>query len=74
MEVLLECSYIYMERSQWEIWNRLVCRKDSFLTAYHSKYGGVVQGMKQTYLYLWYPLFQIQWLCFMSCVSFHDIY
>jgi hypothetical protein len=22
---------------------------------------GVGQGMKQTYLYLWYPLFQAQW-------------
>jgi hypothetical protein len=33
----------------------------SFLTDPHSRFRGVGQGMKQTYLYLWYPLFQAQW-------------
>jgi hypothetical protein len=37
------------------------CRKVSFLTAPHCRFRGVGQGMKQTYLYLWYPLFQAQW-------------
>jgi hypothetical protein len=27
----------------------------------HCQFRGVCQGMKQTYLYLWYPLFQAQW-------------
>jgi len=27
----------------------------------HCPFRGVGQGMKQTYLYLWYPLFQAQW-------------
>jgi hypothetical protein len=35
--------------------------KVSFLTAPHCQFRGVGQGMKQTYLYLWYPLFQAQW-------------
>jgi hypothetical protein len=30
----------------------------SFLTAPHCQFLGVDKGMKQTYLYLWYPLFQ----------------
>jgi len=42
-----------MESSQWEYGNHLFCRKVSFLAA--------PQGMKQTYLYLWYLLFQAQW-------------
>jgi hypothetical protein len=29
----------------------------SFLTAPHCQFRGVGQGMKQIYLYLWYPLF-----------------
>jgi hypothetical protein len=33
----------------------------SFLTAPHCQFRGVGQGMKQTYLYLWYPLFQARW-------------
>jgi hypothetical protein len=33
----------------------------SFLTDPHRRFRGVGQGMKQTYLYLWYPLFQAQW-------------
>ena len=33
----------------------------SFLTTPHCQLRGVGQGMKQTYLYLWYPLFQVQW-------------
>jgi hypothetical protein len=32
-----------------------------FLTAPHCQFRGAGQGMKQTYLYLWYPLFQAQW-------------
>jgi hypothetical protein len=31
------------------------------ISGYELKFGGVVQGMTQTYLYLWYPLFQAQW-------------
>ena len=38
-----------------------LCKKVSFLTASHYRCRGVGQGMKQTYLYLWYPLFQAQW-------------
>jgi hypothetical protein len=50
-----------MESSQWENWNHLFCRKVSFLAAPHSQFRGVCQGMKQTYPYLWYPLFQAKW-------------
>jgi aspartyl/asparaginyl beta-hydroxylase (cupin superfamily) len=50
-----------MESSQWENLNRLFCRNVSFLTAPHCQFRDVCQGMKQTYLYLWYPLFQAQW-------------
>jgi hypothetical protein len=32
-----------------------------FLTALHCQFRGVGQGLKQTYMYLWYPLFQDQW-------------
>jgi hypothetical protein len=32
----------------------------SFLTATHCQFRGAGQGMKQTYPYLWYPLFQAQ--------------
>jgi hypothetical protein len=35
---------------QWEHWNNLFCQ-----------FRVVGQGMEQTYLYLWYPLFQAQW-------------
>jgi hypothetical protein len=34
------------------------CRKVSFLIDPHCRFRDVGQGMKQTYLYLWYPLFQ----------------
>ena len=61
MSVLLECCYIWIDSSQWENWNHLFCRTVSFLTAPHCQFRGVGQGMKQTYLYLWYPLFQAQW-------------
>ena len=37
-----------------------LCRKVPFLTATHCLFRGVGQDMKQTYLYLWYPLFQVQ--------------
>ena len=51
-----------MESSQWEnLRNHLFCRKVSFLTAPHCQFRGVGQGLKQTYMYLWYPLFQAQW-------------
>jgi hypothetical protein len=50
-----------MESSQWKNWNNLLCRKFSFLSAPHCPFWSVGQGMKQTYLYLWYPLFQAQW-------------
>jgi hypothetical protein len=33
----------------------------SFLTDPHCRFLGVGQGMKQTYVYMWYPLFQAQW-------------
>ena len=46
---------------KWENLNNLFCRKVSFLTAPHCQFQGVGQGMKQTYLYLWYSLFQAQW-------------
>ena len=36
-------------------------RKVSFLTDPNCQFRGVGQGIKQTYLYLWYPLFQAQW-------------
>jgi hypothetical protein len=35
--------------------------KIQLTTAPHCQFRGVGQGMKQTYLYLWYPLFQAQW-------------
>ena len=38
----------------------LFCRKVSFLTAPHCQFRGVGKGMKQTYLYLWYSVFQAQ--------------
>jgi hypothetical protein len=41
--------------------NHLFCRNVSFLTSPHCQYQGLGQGMMQTYLYLWYPLFQAQW-------------
>ena len=51
-----------MEISQWGNLNHLFCRKVSFLTAPHCQFRGVGQGIKDTYLYLWYPLFQAQWI------------
>jgi hypothetical protein len=41
--------------------NHLFCRKVVFLTAPHCQFRRVVQDMTQTYLDLWYPLFQTQW-------------
>jgi hypothetical protein len=43
---------------KWKV--HLFCRKVSFLTDPHCRFRGLGQGMKQTYLYLWYPLFQAQ--------------
>ena len=34
--------------------------KNSLLTGPHCQFLGVGQGMKQTYLYLWYALFQTE--------------
>jgi hypothetical protein len=42
---------------KWESLNNLFCRNVSFLTAPHCQFRGVGQGMKHTYLYLWYPFF-----------------
>ena len=38
-----------------------LCCKVPFLTAPNCLFRGVGQDMKQTYLYLWYPLFQVQY-------------
>ena len=38
-----------------------LCCKVPFLTAPTCLFRGVGQDMKQTYLYLWYPLFQVQY-------------
>jgi hypothetical protein len=55
-----------MESSQWENWNHLLCRKVLFLATPHCQY----RGMRQTYLYLWYPmrLADIGWI-----VDYHYI-
>jgi hypothetical protein len=45
-----------MERSQWENQNHLFCRKVSFLTDSNFQFQGVDQGMRYTYLYMWYSL------------------
>jgi hypothetical protein len=42
-------------------WNHLFCRNVSLLTAPYCQCWGVGQGMQETYLCLWYPLFQAQW-------------
>ena len=44
-----------MENSQWENLNHLFCFKGLFLT---KNLRDVGQGLEQTYLYLWYSLFQ----------------
>ena len=44
-----------MKNSQWENLNHLFCFKGLFLT---KNLRGVGQGLEQTYLYLWYSLFQ----------------
>jgi hypothetical protein len=50
----------------------LFCRKVSFLTDPHCRCRVVSQGMKQTYLYLWHPLFQAQWdICDQQNVFFN---
>jgi hypothetical protein len=57
-------QYLKMEEEKkihlWENLNRLFYRKVSFLTGPHCQFSDVDQGMKKTYLYLWYPLFQAQ--------------
>jgi hypothetical protein len=44
----------------------ILCRIFSFFIAPHCQVRGVGHGIKQTYLYMWYPLFQAQfwWTCF----------
>ena len=44
-----------------EILNQIRCRKVSLLTTPRFQFRGIGQDVKQTYLYLWYPLFQAQW-------------
>jgi hypothetical protein len=39
-----------------------ICSVTSFLTGSHCQFRGVGKGMKQTFLYLWYPLFQDKWV------------
>ena len=60
MQVLLGCCYI---RDQWKVGKIEIIPfvVVSFLTVPHCQFRGVGQGMKQTILYLWYPLFQAQW-------------
>ena len=60
MQVLPKYCYISMDNSQCGNLNNLSCLQGSLLTGPHYKFRGVGQGMKQTYLYLWYPLFQDQ--------------
>lgn len=52
-----------MESSQWKIWNHLFCCKVSFLSKRSSlsisRYSEG-QGLNQSYLYLYYPLFQAE--------------
>jgi hypothetical protein len=48
------CLVIYIIYREWMV---------SFLTrtVLHCQFRGIGQGMKKTYLYLWYPLFQARW-------------
>jgi hypothetical protein len=66
----LLAATIYQENPDrnHKVWNivsteryYLFCRQVSFLTASRCQFRGIGQGMKQTHLYLWYPLFQAQW-------------
>ena len=61
-----------------EIWNQILCRKISLVTTPHFQFRGVGQDVKQTYLYLWYPLFQAQcYRCYqlehVDDISFREI-
>ena len=47
-----------MDSSPWKNLNHLFYRKGLFLTVPHCQLGGVDQCLKQTWLYLWYSLFQ----------------
>ena len=64
MQVLLEWCCSNVATYRWKVHNRKIeiicCRKVSFLTDLQCRFRGVSQGMKQTYLCLWYPLFQAQ--------------
>ena len=44
----------YLQIKSYNVLNYNNCSTDC-------RFRGVDQGMKQTYLYLWYPLFQAQW-------------
>ena len=49
---------------KWKVHNgkiEIISFVVKFLTAPHCQFRGICQGMKQTYLYLCYPLFQAQW-------------
>ena len=50
-----------MDSSQWENLDFFFCQEISFLTPPQCQFRGVGQGMKQTCLYMWYPLLQAQW-------------
>ena len=51
---------------KWKVHNGKIeiisfCRKVSFLTGTCSQFRDASHGMKQSYLHLWYLLFQVQW-------------
>ena len=47
-------------RCYWKVHNGEIEIISSFLTDPHCQFRDVGQGMKQTYMYLWYSLFQAQ--------------
>jgi aspartyl/asparaginyl beta-hydroxylase (cupin superfamily) len=49
-----------MKSLKWKHLNHLFCRNVSFLTRHYCQFQDVGQGIKQSKLYLWYPLFQAQ--------------
>ena len=51
--------FAHVATYKWENWNHLFCRNVSLLTALHCQLWGWGQGMKQNYLYLWYPFFEL---------------
>ena len=62
MQVLLNNVATYKHTiHHGENWNHLLCREGAFLACNRPQYLGIDQWIKQTYLYLRYPLFQTQW-------------